>query len=274
MCVKKIAYPVLIVCVLVAALSWKTTLPSKEKQDFIESTQAAEPKEELSGLKLVDEQIQLAFQESQLENSGLDFEVFRRAYIGFINLQGFGKISSSASILSIADFSLSSKKKRLWIIDLVKNKVLLNTWVSHGRGSGGEMATQFSNTTNSYQSSLGFYVTGEVYYGKHGRSLRLDGMDNGFNNKARERAIVIHGARYVSTQAIKSLNRLGLSHGCPAVPVELTNEIIDIVKNKSVLYIHADSPEYASKFLNEGRAGESLLASFLQNSKNANYSNL
>src|SRR5690606_11848276 len=136
-----------------------------------------------------------------------------------------------------------------------KKQLLLNTWVSHGRGSGVEMATKFSNTSSSHQSSLGFYVTGEVYHGKHGRSLRLDGMDADFNSKARERAIVIHGASYVSAQAIKSLNRLGLSHGCPAVPAELSNEIIDLVKEKTVLYIHADSPNYRSDSLNEEMAG-------------------
>jgi len=136
------------------------------------------------------------------------------------------------------------------------------------------MATKFSNTNNSYQSSLGFYVTGEVYHGKHGRSLRLDGMDTGFNDNARSRAIVLHGANYVSYQAIKSLNRLGLSHGCPAVPLNLSNQIIDIVKDKTVLYIHSDVSHYSSKYLNEELAGKTLLASFLNEETNQQYESL
>lgn len=265
MCGRKIIYPIIVLCVLLIAMGWKA-IPSRsiEKENKIET--AAETSREISvpsASTLIDAQIEAIFNESQLENAGLAFDVFRSAYIGFVNLQAAQKVPATATVLSVADFSISSKKKRLWIVDLAKKQLLLNTWVSHGRGSGVDMATKFSNTSSSHQSSLGFYVTGEVYHGKHGRSLRLDGMDADFNSKARERAIVIHGASYVSAQAIKSLNRLGLSHGCPAVPAELSNEIIDLVKEKTVLYIHADSPNYRSDFLNEEMAGEVLLASYL-----------
>ncbi len=191
---------------------------------------------------------------SGLERTGLDAEVFRKAYTGFLNLKAAGKIDASSSVLSVADFAISSKKKRLWIIDLHRQELLLHTWVAHGQGSGGDMATHFSNVSNSHQSSLGFYVTGEVYYGKHGRSLRLDGMDQGYNHKARERAIVVHGASYVSQQAITGLGRLGRSHGCPAVPSGLTNRIIDVVKDGTVLYIHGNSADYQSVYLDEERA--------------------
>jgi len=214
----------------------------------------------LTPLKLLESETSAIYENIKLANVGLSFDVFEEAYIGFLNLKNLEKISEDASILSIADFDQSSKTKRLWILDLKNDSLLLNTWVSHGRGSGNDMATKFSNLNNSYQSSLGFYITGEVYNGKHGRSLRLDGMDNGFNDNARNRAIVLHGAPYVSSQAIKSLNRLGLSHGCPAVPVELTDQIIDLIKEKTVLYIHADSPAYHSVYLNSEEAGKRLLA--------------
>ncbi len=198
---------------------------------------------------------------SGLGQAGLDKDVFRKAYAGFLNLKAAGKVAASSSVLSVADFTLSSKKKRLWIIDLKEQKLLLHTWVAHGRGSGGDMATQFSNVSNSHQSSLGFYVTGEVYNGKHGRSLRLDGMDKGYNHKARERAIVVHGAAYVSQQAIAGLGRLGRSHGCPAVPSALTNQIIDFIRDRTVLYIHGHATDYRSVYLDEGKAASVLLAS-------------
>lgn len=190
------------------------------------------------------------------EKEGLRREVFQSAYTGYLNLQQEGKLSETKPIISIIDFSLSSKVKRLWIMDLEENKVLLTSLVSHGRGSGGEMATQFSNLVNSHQSSLGFYLTGEVYYGKHGRSLRLDGLDKDFNDRARERAIVIHGASYVSEQAIQNLNRLGLSHGCPAVPLALTNQVIDWVHDKTMLYIHGGVQEYSSPYLDRQKASQ------------------
>lgn len=214
----------------------------------------------LSPHMVLEEEAMAIYQDAQLEEAGLAFDVFEKAYIGYLNLQDKDRLFSESSVLSIADFNQSSKKKRLWIVDLKDTALILNTWVSHGRGSGGEMATQFSNTNNSHQSSLGFYLTGEVYYGKHGRSLRLDGMDAGFNDNARQRAIVLHGASYVSQSTIRSLNRLGLSHGCPAVPVELTDRIIDIIKNKSVLYIHADHPVYQSVYLDSEKAGRALIA--------------
>lgn len=276
MCVKKIIYPILIVCFVLFVLSWKST-PSNsfEQENKIRTTSINFPKKDVpTSAELMDEQVQSTFQTTGLDKAGLSYDVFRKAYVGFLNLKTIGKVASNSTVLSIVDFNLSSKLKRLWIVDIEKSQLLLNTWVSHGRGSGGDMATQFSNTNSSHQSSIGFYVTGEVYSGKHGRSLRLDGMDAGYNSKARERAIVIHGAKYVSEQTIKSLNRLGLSHGCPAVPLELTNQIIDLVKDKTVLFIHADVKSYQSKYLDEELASKTLLASILDETTISGYENL
>lgn len=192
-----------------------------------------------------------------LDRSGLSFEVFQKGLIGFYNLKD-AKTVSDKSILSIVDFDQISTSKRLYIIDLDKETLILNTWVAHGQNSGWNTAESFSNVLNSYESSLGFYVTGEVYYGKHGRSLRLDGMDAGFNDQARNRAIVLHGADYVSAKTIRQLGRLGRSQGCPAVPLELTDQVINAVHSKTVLYIHKTLDTYQSKFLDSVQAARYL----------------
>lgn len=199
-----------------------------------------------------------------LKDAGLNYPVFEQAYIGYINLKDQHRTAPGSPVLSIADLSLSSKIKRFWVLDLVRRKVLINTWVAHGQGSGGDVPTHFSNAPDSHQSSIGFYLTAEVYRGKHGRSLRLDGIDEAFNSLARDRAIVLHGADYVSAETIQGLNRLGRSFGCPAVPKALSNQIIDLVKDRTVLYIYGGQVEYHSAYLNRQNAGKSLMASLNQ----------
>ncbi|CAN1500110.1 Putative L,D-transpeptidase tautomerase [Flavobacteriaceae bacterium] len=170
---------------------------------------------------------------------------FTEALIGFYSLKEKGLIKKD--ILTMVDFSLSSNTKRLWIIDLSTNKILFQSLVAHGRNTGEEFANYFSNKEESYQSSLGFYATGEVYNGKHGLSLKLDGLEKGLNDRARERAVVIHGADYVSEAFIKAHKRLGRSQGCPALPVGVTSEIIDVIKNGSCLYIYHPSLNNSKK---------------------------
>jgi hypothetical protein len=168
-----------------------------------------------------------------------NLESYSSALKGFYILKEKGKIQKN--ILTIIDFSLSSKTKRLWIINLDENKILLNTWAAHGKNSGDDFATNFSNETDSNKSSLGFFVTAEVYQGKHGMSLKLDGLEKGINDNARQRAVVLHGADYVSEKFIKNHNRLGKSQGCPAVPLALSKKIITIIKDKSCLFIYHPS---------------------------------
>lgn len=163
-------------------------------------------------------------------------ESFNAAMTGFTSYRQSKKINKN--ILTIIDFNLSSTKKRLWVIDLDNKKVIFNTLVSHGKNTGGEFATSFSNKCDSNKSSLGFYATGEVYNGKHGKSLKLDGLEKGKNDNARKRYVVIHGADYVSEKFIKAHNRLGRSQGCPALPVELSDDIINTIKNKSCVFIY------------------------------------
>lgn len=167
------------------------------------------------------------------------FESFSIALEGFYNLKEKGLVTKD--ILTLIDFSQSSNTKRLWVIDMAANEILFNTLVAHGKNTGEEFANYFSNRNESHQSSLGFYATAEVYKGKHGLSLRLDGLQKGLNDKARERAVVIHGADYVSEKFIKNHKRLGRSQGCPALPVELNEKIINVIKEKSCLFIYHPS---------------------------------
>jgi hypothetical protein len=163
-------------------------------------------------------------------------ESFSIAMEGFQLLKDKGVIKKN--ILTLVDFSLSSTAKRLWVIDLDKNIILFQTLVAHGRNTGEDVAKVFSNKAESFQSSLGFYATAEIYNGKHGLSLKLDGLQKGLNDKARDRAVVIHGADYVSESFIKQNKRLGRSQGCPAVPVEMNAKIINVIKDKSCLFIY------------------------------------
>jgi hypothetical protein len=200
------------------------------------------------------------YQTAQLQQNGLDYAVFQKAVTGYYNLKLANKLTANNAVITVVDFSKSSSVKRMWIIDLNSKSLLLNTWVAHGQGSGNDMATAFSNTADSHQSSLGFYITDDIYYGKHGRSLKLDGMDAGFNNHARSRAIVLHAADYVSQATINQLGRLGRSHGCPAVSNEVVDQVINTVKGKTLLFINANDSQYTSRYLNEDAAAEFVSA--------------
>ena len=190
----------------------------------------------------VEEQYKLLFVDTKEKPS---LECFEMAFEGYKNLESQNKLKNS--LLTLIDFSFSANKKRLWIVDLNNNKVIYHTLVAHGKNSGEEYAMQFSNKEESYKSSLGFYLTGEIYVGKHGKSLKLDGIEKGINDNARERAIVMHGADYVNQNFINNHGRLGRSLGCPALPEELNATIIEKIKNKSVLFIYHPSRDLSLK---------------------------
>jgi hypothetical protein len=128
-----------------------------------------------------------------------------------------------------------------------EKKMLFSSVVAHGKNSGGVYATSFSNEYGSYKSSLGFYLTASTYQGKNGYSLILDGLEKGINDRARERAIVVHGAAYADPSVIRAGGRLGRSFGCPAVPQKLSRPLIDTIKGGSVMYIYAAAPEYLAQ---------------------------
>jgi hypothetical protein len=186
-----------------------------------------------------------------LQEYGLSPDAFTYAYKGYARLLEKDRISKT-DYLTICDFSQSSKRKRLYIIDLANNKLVINTWVAHGRNSGAEYATRFSNRPESLQSSLGFYITRGTYYGEHGLSLKVDGVDPGYNNNALVRNIVIHGASYVDESRIRNGMYMGRSWGCPAIPQKESATIITTIKNGSCLFIYHPDKNYlkGSKILN------------------------
>lgn len=185
------------------------------------------------------------YNQLELAKLGLSKEAFDYAMKGHEYLAANGQLQNE-DILSIVDFSLPSNQKRLFIVDLKNSKLLFHTYVSHGRGSGGVMATNFSNQQDSHMSSLGFYVTGDTYNGKHGLSMRLLGQDKGFNDNANARDVVMHSASYVSEEVAKRQGCIGRSHGCPAVPEELNKPIIELIKGGSCLFIYSPDKQYAA----------------------------
>ncbi|HER40970.1 MAG TPA: murein L,D-transpeptidase catalytic domain family protein [Salinimicrobium catena] len=202
-----------------------------------------------------EEEINMLYDAFSEVNSTMPSRVaFKNGIMGYQKLEEESKIKKK--ILTIVDFSLRSTEKRMWILDMSTQKVLYNTYVSHGKNTGGDKATKFSNTPNSFQSSLGFYVTAETYYGKNGLSLFIDGMEEGFNSNARDRYVVIHGADYATKDFINRAGRLGRSYGCPAVPTKVSKEIINKIKGQSVLFIYHPNKEYleTSEYLNPAQA--------------------
>lgn len=177
----------------------------------------------------------------------LNEEVFFKAVTGFENMKKAGLLNGDSHLLTVCDFSMSSNTKRLWVIDMNEKKVLFNSLVAHGKNTGEEFATNFSNTESSLQSSLGFYITDATYDGDNGYSLRLLGMDKGFNDAAYRRAIVMHGADYVSEEFAAMHKRIGRSWGCPAVPRDLTKPIINTIKGRNLLFIYYPDQNYLSK---------------------------
>lgn len=179
---------------------------------------------------------------------GLSETAFDYAIAGFEKLIQEGKIAND-DIISIIDFSKSSAEKRLFVIDLKNERLIFNTYVAHGQKSGSEFAKTFSNKPESYQSSLGFYETTDTYIGKNGYSLHLNGLEKGINDNANQRAIVMHGAPYVSEQLIHAKGYIGRSWGCPAIPEILSRPIINKIKNGSCLFIYANDQSYFKKSL-------------------------
>ena len=188
---------------------------------------------------------QYIYDSLNLEEIGLSRHVYELALKGMEKLQVAGKLQYN--ILSIVDFSKPSTDKRLYVIDLDQVSLLFHTWVAHGRNSGEEMARSFSNKPRSKKSSLGFYVTGQTYFGSNGYSLKLEGMENGINNNAHQRAIVIHGADYVNQRYIQSQGYIGRSQGCPAVMSSVSEPLINTIKEGTCLFIYHPTSTYTSR---------------------------
>lgn len=154
-------------------------------------------------------------------------------------------------ILTVIDYSLPSTAKRLWVFDVAAREVLYNELVAHGKNTGANMATRFSNTDGSLQTSLGLFRTADTYYGKNGYSLRLHGLEKGINHLALPRTIVIHGAPYVSDEFARQQGRIGRSWGCPAVPEAVARPLIDTIKEGSLVFSYYPDEDWlgGSRFL-------------------------
>lgn len=191
-----------------------------------------------------------AYDRIQLENYGLSKDVFYDGFKGYEYLMSKGMIDRP-DILTIIDYSQSSTQKRLYVIDLRAGRVLYNTYVSHGKNSGGEFATSFSNVDNSNKSSLGFIITGSPYSGKSGYSLHLKGVEPGINDHIYQRSIVMHGSHYVNERRADE-SEVGRSFGCPAVPYGQQYSIINTIKGGSCVFIYAPDNRYkmGSRILN------------------------
>ena len=183
----------------------------------------------------------ILYRSMQLEGV-VSWKAFRQAVAGYHKIE-----NRKRDILTLIDFSRPSTEKRLFVFDMKQHKLLFSSVVSHGKNSGENYATSFSNEYGSYKSSLGFYLTETTYQGKNGYSLILNGLEKGINDRARERAIVMHGAAYANPSVVSKGGRLGRSFGCPAVPQALTRPIIDTIKGGSVMYIYAGTPDYLAQ---------------------------
>ncbi len=178
----------------------------------------------------------------ELGNETMSFEAFDLEFRGWKEVKD--SIGLTDNVISVLDFSQPSTSKRFYLIDLDTRQVIFQDYVAHGKNTGNLMAEKFSNTPHSNQSSLGFYKTGETYFGKHGLSLRLDGLEKGINDRARQRAIVIHSAKYAEESFIKKYGRLGRSFGCPALPSGNYEEIIKLIKGGTLLFIYFPESRY------------------------------
>jgi hypothetical protein len=224
-------------------LSWAP----KTEETLVASASIINP----STYSTIEEKASLLYADLHLEEMGLSKDAFQYAYKGYDRLVD-KHIVSNADYLTICDFSQSSNNKRLYVIDLATNEVVINTYVAHGRNSGSEFATKFSNKPSSLQSSLGFYVTEDTYSGEHGLSLKINGLEKGINDRALGRNIVIHGADYIGDAWLNYNDYMGRSYGCPAVPLAERDEIINTIKNGTCLFIYHPSMKYlkGSKILN------------------------
>ena len=227
-----------------------TIIPPVQTVNIPSRVVAVSPANNTASLS-TDNTAQVLYNTINLQQYGLSEEAFDYAWKGYEKLLAKGMISRS-NYLTICDFSQSSKQKRLYIIDVVNQQLITNTYVAHGKNSGAEYATRFSNQPESLQSSLGFYITDRTYTGEHGLSLRIKGVDPGYNDNAMERTIVIHGAAYVDPARAKAGVFMGRSWGCPAVPQKESAEIITTIKNGTCLFIYHPGKAYllGSKILN------------------------
>lgn len=177
--------------------------------------------------------------------SNLNTQILRMALKAYIKVHS--RLHRDKQILTIIDYSKPSTERRLWVIDLRSQRVLYNTWVTHGRNSGGLKATSFSNRPGSLKSSLGVFLTEETYVGHVGYAVRLKGLEPGINDNAYRRAVVVHGAWYADQNIARKYGQLGRSFGCPAVSDKIAKPLINTIKNNSVVFAYYPDRQWLSR---------------------------
>jgi hypothetical protein len=189
------------------------------------------------------------------DTSGISPSVLQLA-LGAVSCAVSSGAIETPRTLTVIDYSLPSTDERLWVFDVPSGRMLFKELVAHGRNTGENMATAFSNVMNSRQSSLGLFVTRDTYVGSNGYSLRMDGLEPGFNGKAMERAIVMHGAPYVDPALAKQQGRIGRSWGCPALRDAIARDVIDTVRGGGVVFSYYPDKNWlsGSQFLNCGQS--------------------
>jgi len=206
----------------------------------------------------IDASTSVSFARADFDSTGIgniETDVFEMALNAASCAVQSGAVNAPET-LTVIDYSKPSSERRLWVFDLKAKELVYEELVAHGQGSGANMATQFSNEDESHQTSLGLFVTRDTYVGKNGYSLRLDGLDRGVNDRARDRAIVMHGAPYVSEQFVKANGRLGRSWGCPAISAAVAKQMIDRVKGGGLVFAYYPDAQLlkTSKYLGGCRA--------------------
>jgi len=218
---------------------------------FVHAQNSHLSKEKLLALKKVELNIKDLYNELNAAQYDLSFEAFRYAYIGYQSLRKQHRLNEK-DLFSIIDFTKDSSSKRFYTIDLEKMKIVYYTYVAHGKKSGERMATSFSDAVESNKSSIGFYITGNTYNGGNGYSLILHGDEKGYNSNLAKRSVVVHAADYANEDYIARNGRMGRSLGCPALPENIYKQVIETIKEKTMIFAYYNDAKYlkTSKYLN------------------------
>ena len=218
---------------------------------YFSNAQTGLSKERQLALKKAELNIKELYNELNAAQYALIFTAFRYAYIGYQTMKKQHRLNNK-ELFSIIDFTKDCNSKRFYTIDLEKMKIVYYTYVAHGKKSGERMATSFSDAVESNKSSIGFYITGNTYNGGNGYSLILNGDEKGYNSNLAKRSVVVHAADYANEDYIARNGRMGRSLGCPALPENIYKQVIETIKEKTMIFAYYNDAKYlkTSKYLN------------------------
>ena len=218
---------------------------------YFSNAQTGLSKERQLALKKAELNIKELYNELNAAQYDLSFTAFRYAYIGYQTMKKQHRLNNK-ELFSIIDFTKDCNSKRFYTIDLEKMKIVYYTYVAHGKKSGERMATSFSDAVESNKSSIGFYITGNTYNGGNGYSLILNGDEKGYNSNLAKRSVVVHAADYANEDYIARNGRMGRSWGCPALPENIYKQVIETIKEKTMIFAYYNDAKYlkTSKYLN------------------------